>query len=87
MKINWISLIEGKGGKLSAMRLGFLFALVMVLGNWTWANFHKKSELVPLPENSVALIIGLAGAKAVQRFGEKSVTTTISSDTTTVKTT
>jgi len=86
MKINWISIIEGKDGKLSAMRLGFLFALFFVVLNWTYVNISKK-EISPLPDNSVTLIIGLAGAKAVQRFGEKSTTAVTGSDTTTVKTT
>lgn len=63
-------LIKGNNGKLSAMRLGFLTALLFVLLNWTYVNFTKK-ELLPIPENAVTLIIGLAGAKAVQRFGEK----------------
>ncbi len=69
--MSWTSLIEEKNGKLSALRVGFLFALLMVMLNWSWINWHKKTELAPFPENTVTLIVGLASAKAVQRFGEK----------------
>jgi hypothetical protein len=61
---------EGKKGKLSAIRVGFLFTLLIVMLNWSYVTY-KKADFVPLPENAVTLIIGLASAKVVQRFGEK----------------
>lgn len=74
--MKWTTLFEEKNGKLSALRVGFLFALLMVMLNWSWINWHKKTELAPFPENTVTLIVGLASAKAVQRFGEKKNETT-----------
>lgn len=77
MAMKWSTLIEEKNGKVSAIRVGFLFALLMVMFNWSWVNYHKKTELAPFPENTVTLIVGLATAKAVQRFGEKKKETPI----------
>lgn len=70
------SIVKGPGGKISSMRVGFLTALFVVLVNWSWVNYNKKTELSPLPENAVALVVGLAGAKVVQRYSEAKSTPT-----------
>lgn len=70
MKTDWSTLIKERNGKVSATRLGFLLTLLVVLLNWSWINYNKKVEVSPLPENVVALVVGLAGARVVQRYGE-----------------
>lgn len=70
MKTDLMSIFKGRGDKISSMRVGFLLALVVVLTNWSYANYNKKTELVPIPENAVALVVGLAGAKVWQGYSE-----------------
>ena len=73
MSTDWSTFIKEKNGKVSAIRIGFLFSLFVTMLTWAWINFNKKTEFVPLPENIVTLVVGLAGAKVVQRYGEKKV--------------
>ena len=38
--------------------------------NWTIACYHKK-DMVPIPTAAGSIVAALAGAKVVQRFGER----------------
>jgi len=71
MKTDWTSIVKDRQGKISAMRVGFLFSLLCVMLNWSWVNYNNKTSFAPIPDNAITLIIGLAGAKVVQRFSEK----------------
>ncbi len=71
----FLTLFEGVSGKLSIMRACLALIVVVTMANWTWVNYQKK-DVVPLPENAVALVVAFAGAKVVQRFGEKKDLTT-----------
>jgi len=62
-------------GKLSVMRVCLALIILTTMANWTWACYQKK-DIVSLPENAVTLCVGFAGAKVVQRFGEKKTLTT-----------
>ncbi len=70
-----LSMFEGLSGKLSIMRVCLALIVAMTMANWTWACYQKK-DIVPLPANVVELVVGFAGVKAVQRFGEKKTLTT-----------
>lgn len=63
-------MLEDNSGGLSTTRVCLLIVVLTVLINWSWVNYNKK-ELVPFPENSIALIAVMAGAKVAQKFGEK----------------
>jgi hypothetical protein len=76
---NFTTLFEDVNGGLSMMRVVFALVTLTIMLNWTYVNF-MKGELVSLDTNLVTLIIGLAGAKAVQRFGEKGQITEIDID-------
>lgn len=67
----WYSFLEDNGGGFSMMRVCLLVVVLTVMINWSWINY-KKSSLEAIPDNCVALISALAGAKVIQRFGEKS---------------
>ena len=72
VKLMWDKLsefLQEKNGKYSAARLGFLLTLLLVMGTWTYTSF-KKTELQPVPDSLVTLVIGVGGLKTVQRFGE-----------------
>lgn len=62
-------MFKGNSGKISAMRVGFLVTLLVVLLNWSYVNYTTKT-INPVPENMVMLVVGLAGAKVTQRFAE-----------------
>jgi hypothetical protein len=70
------TLFQDNSGGYSMMRVCFFIVVLTILGNWTYVNIHKK-ELQPLPDGSVALIAAVAGAKAIQRFGEQADNTAI----------
>ena len=74
------TILEDNNGGLSMMRTCLAIVVITVLLNWSWINY-KKGELVPIPDNAVALISAMAGAKIIQRFGEK--TSEVSIDPTT----
>lgn len=71
----WWTLFEDNSGGFSMIRLCLLIIVLAIMLNWSYGNYQKK-EIQPLPEGSIALICGFAGAKTVQRFGEKSVEVT-----------
>jgi len=66
------TVFEDNVGGYSMMRVCLFIVIITVLANWSYVTYHKK-ELQPLPDGSVALIAAVAGAKAIQRFGEKSI--------------
>jgi hypothetical protein len=68
---NWYSILEDNNGGFSMMRACLAIVVLAVMLNWSWVNYNKK-EIVPIPDNAVTLIAALAGAKVIQRFGEKS---------------
>ena len=85
---DWLSIIKvGVNGKISAMRVAFLFVVLVVMLNWSWVNFHKKTDIVDLPKEAATLIVGLGGAMAVQKFAEKKTTTTTTNGEVTAATT
>lgn len=83
---DFMSILKDNAGGYSMMRAMFAAVTLTVLFNWTFVNIMKK-ELTPIDTNMITLIIGLAGAKAVQRFGEKGEITEISIDPTATTTT
>lgn len=71
----WYTMFEDNADGFSMMRVSFALVVLTVMINWSWVNFNKK-EIAAFPDNAVALITALAGAKVVQRFGEKDTTDT-----------
>jgi hypothetical protein len=66
----WWTILEDNAGGFSATRLAFLLTVLAVLVNWSYVIF-LKGEMIDLPQGAVALLVGIGGVKAVQRFGEK----------------
>jgi hypothetical protein len=66
----WWTVFEDNSNGFSAMRVGFLLTILLVMFNWTYICILKK-DLVPIPESAVALMVGMGTVKTVQRFGEK----------------
>lgn len=72
MQVN--EFIQDNEGGLSSMRLAFL---TWTLGLFLiWAGISIQTHTIqPLPDSLIILTLGISGTKAVQRFGEKSVST------------
>jgi hypothetical protein len=69
VKPDWWTLLEDNSGGFSTLRLCLLVVVVFVMVAWAYVCWHK-GELVALPDNILALVLGFAGVKAVQRIGE-----------------
>jgi hypothetical protein len=67
MSVNLLSIVQGKDGRISSIRVGFLLTLVTVLANWSYVNYEKK-DLLAIPDNATSLIVGLAGARVAQGY-------------------
>lgn len=64
------SFLEDNNGGFSAMRLAFLSLIFTVAFCWCYIAYTTKT-MPTLPESMVTLVLGVAGTKMVQRFGEK----------------
>jgi hypothetical protein len=69
----WLSILEDNSGGLSTMRVVFIFATVFLLTIWGTVCYQNQ-KLEPIPNDATTIILGLAGVKMVQRFGEKGIT-------------
>ena len=72
----WYSIFEDNSTGLSMMRACLLIIVLTTMFNWTNACFQKH-ELVPIDSSITTLVVGFAGAKAIQRFGEKGTLTEV----------
>lgn len=63
-------LFEDNSGGTSSMRVAFLATLAIIIGVWAYVCICK-TEIIAPPDSAVTLVLGLATAKAVQRFAEK----------------
>jgi hypothetical protein len=61
---------DGGTDRIDAMRVAFLVWSVLVFIVWAIATYRHSWSLQPIPDSVVAVLALLAGAKAVQRFGE-----------------
>ena len=61
--------LRDDAGHLSSNRLAFLVAVAVVLGTWAAVSF-RAGAIQTLDSGSVALVLGLAAAKAAQKFAE-----------------
>ena len=67
-------MFQADSGKVGAVRVAFLISVFVVLTNWSIVTY-QKSELQPIPESVIVLVLGLGGFKAYQGFTDKPLTT------------
>jgi hypothetical protein len=63
------SILEDNSGGFSAMRFMFIFTTVFFLFIWG-LTCYMNHKIEPFPKESTTIILGLAGIKMAQRFGE-----------------
>lgn len=61
---------EDNNGGFSSMRLAFLSLIFAVIFGWVYVTYQTKT-IPSLPDSIITLVLGVAGTKMVQRFGEK----------------
>lgn len=61
--------LRDDAGHLSSNRLAFLVSVMVVVGTWAIVSF-RVGVIQSMDTGSVALVLGLAAAKAAQKFGE-----------------
>ena len=64
------SLLEDNSGGFSSVRFMFIFTTIFFLSIWGM-TCYMNSKLEPFPKESTTVILGLAGIKMAQRYGEK----------------
>ena len=74
------TMFQADSGKVGAVRVAFLVSLFVVLANWSYMTY-QKTELQPIPESVIVLVLGLGGFKAYQGFTDKPLTTPPTPDT------
>jgi len=64
-----MSILGGTSGKPSSMRAAFLLWATGVLISWSVVSI-KTGAFQDIPDNVMYILLGLAGGKVWQRFGE-----------------
>jgi hypothetical protein len=65
----WTLMTDNSGG-FSSMRFILIFTTIFFLGIWGSVCYTTK-KLEPFPREATTIILGLAGVKMAQRYGEK----------------